>query len=179
MKSYNFILILSGIHAPTEDFEDGLFGAGCDDGTLSLRNNVAYLEFDREAPSFKEAVISAIRQVESVDEAVAVERVEPDDLVTAAEVARRINRTREYVRLLIEGERGPGNFPVPLSGIATKSLMWSWLKVAKWLRENRMVDAEEVQMAQDIADINNTLFYRGDREAAERFKFVNDLLSVP
>lgn len=177
MKSYNFILVLSGIQAPTEEFEEGLFEAGCDDGTLSFRNHVAYIEFDREAPSFKEAVISAIRQVESVDQAVAVERVEPDDLVSASEVARRINKTREYVRLLIEGERGGGNFPVPLSGITTKSLMWSWVKIARWLLENSMVNEEEFQIAQDIADINNTLFYRNDVEAPERFRAVNDLLA--
>ena len=77
MNSYNFILVLSGIHAPTEDVEDGLFEAGCDDSTLSFRNNIAYLEFDREAHSFQEAVQSAIEQVESLDLGVRVDRIEP------------------------------------------------------------------------------------------------------
>lgn len=178
MKNYNFLFVLSGISAPTENFEDRLFEAGCDDATLSFRNRIAFLEFDREAPSFKEAVISAIKQVETIDKAIVVERVEPDDLVTAAEIARRINKTREYVRLLIEGERGAGNFPVPLSGMVSKSLIWSWLKVAQWLRENRIVEEEEFQIAQDIADINNTLFYRSDLEAPERFQIVKNLLKA-
>ena len=177
MKSYNFILVLSGIYSPTDDFEEGLFEAGCDDGTLSFRNRVAYIEFDREAASFKDAVISAIKQVESVDEPVTVERVEPDDFVTASEIARRINRTHEYVRRLIEGGRGAGNFPVPLSGITTKSLMWSWVKIARWLLNHSMVDEEEFQIAQDVADINNALFYRNDVEAPKRFRIVNDLLA--
>lgn len=176
MKHYNFLLVLSGIPTPAEDFEDRLFEVGCDDATLSLRSRVAFLDFDREASSFKEAVISAIQQVETIDKTITVERVEPDDLVTAAEIARRINKTREYVRLLIEGERGAGNFPLPLSGIATKSLIWSWLKVTPWLRENRMVEEEAVQIAQDIADINNILFYRSDLEALNRFQVVNNLL---
>jgi len=176
MKHYNFILIISGITEPSEGVEDGLFEAGCDDATLSFRHRLCYLEFDRVASSFKDAVISAIQQVESVNSNLVVERVEPDDLVTASQIAHRIGKTREYVRLLIEGKRGAGNFPIPITGIYNKSLMWSWTKVSKWLMKSSLLDTESVQIAQDIADINNALFYRGDAVAMTRINELNKRL---
>ena len=63
-----------------------MFEAGCDDATLSFCNQLAYLEFDREALSFTEAVISAIKQVQSVDKGINVERVEPNKLLKASQV---------------------------------------------------------------------------------------------
>jgi len=44
---------------------DELFEAGCDDGTLFTRNETIYVGFAREAPSFREAVNSAIRDVQT------------------------------------------------------------------------------------------------------------------
>jgi len=46
-----------------------------------------------------------------------VVRVEPDDLVSAAEIARRVGRSRESIRQLGGGLRGPGGFPAPLARI--------------------------------------------------------------
>lgn len=44
---------------------DDLFEAGCDDGTLFSRDGVIYVGFTRQAPSFREAVTSAIADVQS------------------------------------------------------------------------------------------------------------------
>ena len=43
-----------------------------------------------------------------------------------AEIARRLGKTREYIRLLTEGKRGNGDFPSPIAGVSQKSLLWSW-----------------------------------------------------
>lgn len=88
MINYNFILVLSDITEPTEKLEDALFEAGCDDATLSFCNQLAYLEFDREALSFTEAVISAIKQVQSIDRRLNIERVEPNDLLKSSQLVK-------------------------------------------------------------------------------------------
>jgi len=43
--------------------ENALFEAGCDDATASIRYGLLYLEFSRVSSSFKEAILSAIRDV--------------------------------------------------------------------------------------------------------------------
>jgi len=65
LSEYEFSLVTAG------NLEDGatldaLFEAGCDDATFGQVDSVGYADFVREAPSFVEAVRSAIEQVESV-----------------------------------------------------------------------------------------------------------------
>lgn len=59
---------------------DALFEAGCDDALLISSNGVQQAVFDREAPTFADAVASAIDAIEtSIPGArvVAVERLDP------------------------------------------------------------------------------------------------------
>lgn len=60
---YDFTLVLSGISELTADAEDRLFESGCDDATLVVRSGRVRLDFTRAAPSFQDAVASAIRDV--------------------------------------------------------------------------------------------------------------------
>jgi len=136
---------------------------------LAFRAGVAYLEFDREASSLEQAVLSAVRDVECASERLGVERVEPGDLVTASEIARRAERTREYVRLLVEGKRGAGNFPAPRSGITGKRLVWSWAEVARWLLAHGVIHDEQlVETAVILRDFNDALETRRDPTAKTR-----------
>lgn len=161
MNNYEFTLVLANIHDFDEQLVNRIFEVGCDDASLLTRNGVVYLDFDREAASFSEAVWSAIRQVESIAQPkIRVDSIQPDDLVTVSEIARRIQKSREYVRLLINGERGTGNFPLPISGMSQKSMIWSWLRVSQWLFKHDLVSEEQVAIAQEIADINQYLFHR-------------------
>ena len=64
MKTYTFTLVLSGFSELREDMEDRLFESGCDDALLSFRDGVPYLDFDREAETLREAILSAIINVE-------------------------------------------------------------------------------------------------------------------
>jgi hypothetical protein len=131
---HSFTLILGDVPEITSAVEDALFEAGCDDATLGSRGGVTYLEFDRAAESVAKAIQSAIRDVRRAGFAVA--RVEPDDLVTAAEIARRAARSRESIRQLISGRRGAGGFPAPVSSITLASPLWRWLEVAQWLTKH-------------------------------------------
>jgi predicted DNA-binding transcriptional regulator AlpA len=156
LSEYEFSLVITG------DLEDGatldaLFEAGCDDATFGQVDGVGYADFIREAPSFAEAVRSAIEQVESVP-GLRVVRVEPDDLVTMSEIAERLGRSRESVRLLISGARGSGGFPPPVSHLKARSRLWRWSEVAAWAkRQGQRVDPSA---ASAIAAINAALTLR-------------------
>jgi len=133
METFTFALILSG-DSPL-DHLDELFEAGCDDATFGERDAVLYAEFDREAPSFVEAVASAVQQIESVG-GLRVLRVEPDDYVTASGIAERTKRSRESVRQLYQQLRGPGNFPTPVAWLDGHRRLWRWSEVAEWFRDS-------------------------------------------
>jgi hypothetical protein len=51
-----------------------------------------------------------------------------------AEIARRANRSRENIRQLVAGLRGPGGFPPPVANLKQKSPIWRWADVEAWLR---------------------------------------------
>lgn len=57
-----FTLQVSGIDP--EQNEDALYDAGCDDALIAVIDGTVYLDFDREAPSWDQAVESAKRDVE-------------------------------------------------------------------------------------------------------------------
>lgn len=64
-QSYEFTLVLSGFSELTETVMGSLYEAGCDDGLLCVdKYGVPFIEFDREASSFDEAVRSAIADVQ-------------------------------------------------------------------------------------------------------------------
>src|SRR5437899_11339911 len=75
-ETHSFTLILSRVSRLTNKLENTLFEAGCSDALLGTRDGMVYLDFDREAPSFTEALSTAIRDVKKAGYQVA--RVEPD-----------------------------------------------------------------------------------------------------
>ena len=163
VATHNFVLVLNRVSAPDDRLEDALYEAGCDDAILAFRNSVAYLEFDREANTLESAILSAVRDVERADHRVRVSHVEPDDLVSASEIARRLKRSREYVRLLAQGERGGGDFPAPLSGVASTTLLWSWADVVQWsCAHNTLLNKLHLTVAVFIRDLNGALRLRVD-----------------
>lgn len=63
VTSHRFTVQVSGIDL-SGDYEDALYGAGCDDALIAVIDDVLYLDFDREAPSFAQAAESAKNDVE-------------------------------------------------------------------------------------------------------------------
>ncbi len=142
-QEYSFTLILSGLFDLTEAVCDALYEAGCGDALLGVRDGVVFLDFDRRADSFQDAVLGAIADVEGAGLGARVVRVEPDELVTMAEIARRAQRTRESIRQLVTGERGPGRFPPPVASLKGRSPIWRWTDVAHWLAEKEASAGKE------------------------------------
>ena len=140
MKTWEFTLIVSGRDITHFEVFEALFDAGCHDALIGQSNGVQYLDFDREGANLEEAVASAVADVESVP-GMAVTRFVNADLVTMTEIAERSNRSRESVRLLIEGKRGPGGFPVSVSNPKRPNRLWRWADVEHWLLANEFESA--------------------------------------
>lgn len=132
MNIHQFTLIVEGADLQAEEHIDALFAAGCDDATAGRIGTTQYMDFDREAETLADAVFGATEAIEGAVPQARVVHVEPDDLVTMAEIADRVGRTRESVRLLINGERGPGGFPPPATHFKHRNRMWRWHDVEAW-----------------------------------------------
>jgi predicted DNA-binding transcriptional regulator AlpA len=142
MTEHNFTLMLDG---DVESHIDGLYEAGLDDALLGETNGIAYAAFDRDAPSLLEAIVDAIGQVHSVP-GIEVIRVEPEDYLTAAEIASHTGKSREAIRLLAAGKRGSGNFPRPALRMRNRSPLWRWSEILAWTSSDpdRQADAAAI-----------------------------------
>lgn len=159
-QTYTFTLLLHGADPTTKDNMRALERAGSNDALFGRRGTVSYADFDREAESFGEAVLSAIHDVESGVPGLKVTRVEPEELVSASQIAVRTKRTRESIRLLIDGKRGPGNFPAPAVWVSSSRKLWRWTDVADWFITSLQSPVSDVQTAAFVASVNAALAFR-------------------
>lgn len=94
------------------------------------------------------------------------------------EIAERLGRSRESVRLLVQGARGPGGFPAPVSHLRARSRLWRWSEVAAWAEKMISADAPGTRESLFIAAVNAALALRDSAMAllpAER-KVVDSLI---
>jgi hypothetical protein len=82
MKLYSFEIVLQALREVTDDQADALCAAGCDDGTPTSSNGVAWVHFHREAPSLEEAIRSAVVQVQAAGLRVAKVELDADSAVS-------------------------------------------------------------------------------------------------
>jgi len=160
MKLYEFSLVLAGVDEHTPNLEDELFESGCDDGLLCTYNNTVYIDFSREAESYKEAVLSAIKDIESANLNVQVSSVDAGDLVGITDIAALANMSKKTISAYKEGKRGKGDFPSPIQRIKNTSPIWRWSDVAKWLSNNGKIDNALVEIALLTEAFNQALEQR-------------------
>jgi hypothetical protein len=163
---HDFTLVLTGISELTERVENALYEAGCDDATLSMRCGRPYLTFSRTAPSLKAAILSAVRDVRKAGIGADVLRVDDCSLVTQADIARKIGRSRQLVHQYVTGMRGPGGFPAPACHIADEAPLWYWCEIAYWLWQNDMIKEDDCAAAAQVAVINAVLELRHHKQQA-------------
>jgi hypothetical protein len=157
MDTYSFTLLIRGTDVLADEHTDALFEAGCDDALFGERDGVQYADFDREGNTFAAAVGSAVADIETAVPGALVVRVQPDDLVTLTAIADRVGRSKESVRLLAAGYRGPGGFPAPVSWVAGKNRLWQWADVAEWFRSDLAGEVPAARSAAFIAALNGAL----------------------
>lgn len=131
MQKYQFTLIVEGPDLQSDELVEAVFEAGCDDALIGVSDGIQYADFDREASSLEEAILTALADIEKVRGAV-VARIADAGLVSMADVAERTGRTRESVRLLVSGRRGPGGFPPPVTDPRGRYRLWRWAEVERW-----------------------------------------------
>jgi hypothetical protein len=146
VTSYQFRFRLDS--EPTEPEIEEL-GVVCDDAGLSYGNGMAELDFDREAPSFADAVFSAITDVETRT-GLRVTAIEADPLMSVLDIAERSGRSREAVRQAISGQRAR-RFPPPVNGPEARHRLWRWSEVAAFYG----VDDDRTRQAARVADAFN------------------------
>jgi hypothetical protein len=151
MATYVFRLVVN--ETIDTDGANRLYEAGVDDGVPESGPAGHSIGFDREAPSFRSAVLSAIKEVEKAQ--FEVLRVEPDELVSAADIAERTNRSRQSISALINGSRGPGDWPRPVAG-NVRSPLWRWGDVAAWFDgfdASQQIDKEQTTFTAAVNEV--------------------------
>lgn len=158
-KLWDFSLICSGI----DDWTDEVVETVClkaHDAAFAKSNGVLYADLERESTSAADAIAGALEDLEAAWPGLLVSHVEPDDLVTMADIAERIDCSREAVRLWVNGQRGGGHFPLPSHNALGRSRLWRWLDVVEWMRSadvDATVTDDVVELAAAIDDANREL----------------------
>lgn len=155
MSEFSFTLVIEGLL--TEERVRALYEAGCDDMTLQGDDaGHGSADVHREASSLVDAVLSAVTDIESVP-GLAVLGIENQELVGLADIAWRLERTVESVRLLASGRRRSA-FPSPVVR-RQRGQLWRWSEVASWANEHlgSRFDPDE---ADRVSAINATLEIR-------------------
>lgn len=155
---HSFTLFVDGLDVSSDAQIDALHKTGCDDATFGMRGGAAYAIFDREAGDFSSALRSAIRDVLAALPQARIVRIEPDDLVSMATIAKRCGRTRESIRQLSSKARGPGGFPPPVAYVDDRTRLWHWPDVARWLNEHGKARLEVDSEAADLVAAMNAAF---------------------
>jgi predicted DNA-binding transcriptional regulator AlpA len=155
METYTFRLVVTD--RIDDEAANRLFEAGVEDGFPESGPEGHSIGFDRESDSLEAAVMSAIAEVESAD--FEVLRVEPDELVSAADVAERTGRSRQSISSLISGARGPGGWPRPVAG-NVRSPLWRWSDIAAWFEEFDGSQVVDHEAAAFLAAVNEVLAAR-------------------
>ena len=120
MKTFEFSIVASG-DPEARDIADRFFNAGSDDATLSFQKGNIILDFNREAGSIDAAIVSAVRCVAAAG--ARVDRIEPDPLVSLADIAARTGMSRAAMTQYSKSQRGK-DFPPPVARVTSNSPLW-------------------------------------------------------
>jgi len=157
MKTYEFSIVASGLDPQSDDFETRFYDAGCDDATISFQKGHIIVDFAREALSADEAVASGMSNVLSAG--ASIDRIEPDPLVSLAEIATRAGLTRAAVTQYAKGQR-QRDFPAPVARVTSASPLWDWTDVARWLNGRKLLPEDAVAEAEAVKRANDNLAQR-------------------
>lgn len=163
-REFEFTLAIS-VPEDAPAIEDALFEAGCDDATIAVRSGNTFVAFSRLAPSMIEAISSAIADVRKSGIGAKVLRVEYCNLVTQADIGRKIGRSRQLVHQYVSGARGPGGFPSPECSLAEAAPLWRWCEVAYWLWQNNLIEENAARDAEAVEAVNSYLEYERNKRS--------------
>ena len=144
MTLYHFSILIRDASRHTDNLEDRLFKAGCDDALLCFHNNAVYLEFDRTAPDAKTAIHSALENIRAAGFSDLV--VQEAGVSSLSEIAARAGLSRAALSQFANGKRAK-DFPPPVYGVASGSALYSWPEVAQWLHGRNLLSQAQFEVA--------------------------------
>lgn len=160
MTEYDFALVACYVKDIDEDnflqLADAIYEVGCDDSTVMHKGNTLIIEFNREADSYEEAVISAIKSLNQI-EGLTVKSVDAGQYVGLADAAELSDMTRSALSKFAKGDRGDGTFPTPYLRAATIKPLYDWSEIASWLEVRGYIDKGISNNARVTANINMAL----------------------
>lgn len=163
MKTYDFSVVARSPRKLNSDelcdMANELFGAGAEDCTISAKGNSVIISFGRESESYKEAVMSAIKQIKKNTDLL-IKSVDAGQFVGLSDAAELSNLTRSALSKFSTGERGDGLFPTPYLRVSGKAPLYDWDEIAEWLETKGLVDTEVVENARFTRWINTALRLR-------------------
>jgi hypothetical protein len=165
MRTYEFSLT---VHGQPEGLSDGdrfldlaerIYGAFEGDVEVEMSRGVVYLRITREAVSMAEAIRFSVRALEGLGLRAA--RFGPESLVSASQIAARLNLSRERVSQLLHS----GALPTPVAALDERSPMYRWADIVGRLAETERVDAGELEAARSLERANAALtIFENDTE---------------
>jgi len=158
MTTYEFSIVASGLDPQSDNFEQRFLDAGCDDATISFQKGHIIVDFTREADSIDAAIRSAVEHVQKAG--AQVERVEPDPLVSLADIAARTGLTRAAITNYAKGDRA-ADFPPPVARVTSKTSLYEWSTVAAWLFQHDQLPREKAIEAEAVRLANPALLSPG------------------
>jgi hypothetical protein len=158
METYEFTVIATGLDPQDENFESYFYDAGCDDALVSFQKGHILIDFSRDADSLEDAIGSAVDNCRAAG--AIVERVEPDPLVSLADIAARSDMSRSAMTNYFKGHRSEG-FPAPIARVTTASPLWDWADVSLWLYKHDRISKEIAVGATVVSVANDILEHDG------------------
>lgn len=159
MTAFEFTIIATGLDPAADDFESRFYDGACNDASVSFQKGHILLDFARDADTLEGAISSAVSDAQAAG--AVVERVEPDPLVSLADIASRAEMTRSAMTNYVKGLRQDG-FPPAKARITTSSPLWDWADVAIWLYAHKRLGKEAARGAVIVSAANDVLECGGD-----------------
>lgn len=150
MSTYSIIAIIEGF-----ELENTFQNAYLDEqdyvSVVGETFGVMTIDVSIQSPSPVEAIRQLRHDLKTIN--VSILRVDPD-LVNTSEIARRLDVSRETVRLWSLGRRRAG-FPSPYSDVGD-SQIWRWAHVWEWaVGQHLPIDGDERPLPADCVDMIN------------------------
>lgn len=126
---FQVTLVVAGLDLGNANL-DRLFGL-LPDAVPAAIGNLVTVSAPVEAPDAESACLALADILTAAFPDATPVRVD-QDLVSIPDIAERTGRSRESIRLLVDGKRGPGSFPPPVGIVGNGTRVWPWAVVIDW-----------------------------------------------
>lgn len=149
VKTYTVSVVCQGITLSSEVLER-LFTALGDVVPAERDNAITITAQVEDRPDDLSAAIFLVEAIMDALPEASILRLD-QDLVSVSDIAARTRRSRESVRLLIDGKRGPGSFPPSVGTVGDGIRVWPWASVLIWFRDRLGDGLDEEGVSQESA----------------------------